>query len=32
MVELIGSLDVEDRVSLNDTCGKVVESSSANMV
>jgi hypothetical protein len=30
--ELIGSLDVEERVITKDTCGKCIEFSSANMV
>jgi hypothetical protein len=32
VAELIGSLDVEERVRAKDTCGKGVETSSANMV
>ena len=32
MAELIGSLDVEERARAKDTCGKGVETSSANMV
>jgi hypothetical protein len=32
VAELIGSLDVEERARANDTCGKGVEPSSANMV
>jgi hypothetical protein len=32
VVELIGSLNVEERARANDTCGKGVETSSANMV
>jgi hypothetical protein len=32
MVELVGSLDVEERAKAKDTHGKGVESSSANMV
>jgi hypothetical protein len=32
MVELIGSLDVQERTRAKDNCGKGVESSAANMV
>jgi hypothetical protein len=32
MAELIGSLHVEERARAKDTCGKVVETSSANVV
>jgi hypothetical protein len=32
VAEIIGSLDVEERVRAKDTCGKGVETSSANMV
>jgi hypothetical protein len=32
MIELIGSLDVEERARAKDTCGKEIETSSANMV
>lgn len=32
VAELIGSLDVEERVRAKDTCGKGIETSSANMV
>jgi hypothetical protein len=32
VVELIGSLNVEERARAKDTCGKGVETSSANMV
>jgi hypothetical protein len=32
VAELIGSLDVEERARAKDTCGKGVETSSANMV
>jgi hypothetical protein len=32
MADLIGTLDVEDRARAKDTCGKGVDSSSANVV
>jgi hypothetical protein len=32
LAELIGSLDVEERVRAKDSCGKGVETSSANLV